>query len=212
MVQPCPHFVCDGIAMSTYFVCDGTAMSTLCVWWYSHVHILCVWWYSHVYTLCVWWCSHVHTLCVMVQPCAHTLCVMVQPCLHTLCVMVQPCPHFVCDGTAMSTLSVWWYRHVHTLSVQTGLLGKKASWTNRTDTPLTPMKRSSSKPSRRKKKKKWKQQHLNFYQPDSFHKQAWAGHSVQAENWAKQTQLPICTASARLASLRCAHATQTSWL
>ena len=32
------------------------------------------------------------------------------------------------------------------MNKQTGLLRKEASWTKRTDTPLTPMKRPSSKP------------------------------------------------------------------
>ena len=36
------------------------------------------------------------------------------------------------------------------MNKQTGLLGKEASWTKRTDTPLTPMKRPSSKSSPRK--------------------------------------------------------------
>ena len=48
---------------------------------------------------------------------------------------------------------------------KTGLRGKEASWTKRTGTPLTPMKRRSLKTLY---KKKWKQ-HTNSNQPDSLH-------------------------------------------
>ena len=51
------------------------------------------------------------------------------------------------------------------MNKQTGLLGKEASWTKKTDTPLTPMKRPSSKRSPRNKK--IKQQHPLS---DSLHK------------------------------------------
>ena len=50
---------------------------------------------------------------------------------------------------------------------QTSLPGREASWNKRTDTPLTLMKRPSSKPSPRKK---WRQQHPNHNQSDSLHK------------------------------------------
>ena len=53
------------------------------------------------------------------------------------------------------------------MSKQTGLPVREASWDKRTDTPLIPMKRPSSKPSPRKK---WKQQHPNYNQSDSLHK------------------------------------------
>ena len=53
------------------------------------------------------------------------------------------------------------------MNMQTGLPGREASWNKRTDTPLTPTKRLSSKPSPRKK---WKQQHPNYNQSDSLQK------------------------------------------
>ena len=52
------------------------------------------------------------------------------------------------------------------MNKQTGLLGKEASWTKRTDTytdEKTIIKTLT-------KKKKWKQQHPNFNQSDSLHK------------------------------------------
>ena len=55
------------------------------------------------------------------------------------------------------------------MNKQTGLLGKEASWTKKTDTPLTPMKNKAII-NTLNKKKKWKQQHPNFDQSDSFHK------------------------------------------
>ena len=56
----------------------------------------------------------------------------------------------------------------------TGLLGKEASWTKRTETPLTPMKRPSSKPS--------------SCVPQT--EQTRADYSVQDENQAQQTLCP----------------------
>ena len=50
---------------------------------------------------------------------------------------------------------------------QTSLPGREASWNKRKDTPLTLMKRPSSKPSPRKK---WRQQHPNYNRSDSLHK------------------------------------------
>ena len=46
-------------------------------------------------------------------------------------------------------------------------MNKQTSWTKRTDTPLTLMKRPSSKTSPRKK---WKQQHPDSNLSDSLHK------------------------------------------
>ena len=54
------------------------------------------------------------------------------------------------------------------MTKQTGLPGREASWNKRTDAPLTPTKRPSSKPSPRKKK--WRQQNPNYNQSDSLHK------------------------------------------
>ena len=56
------------------------------------------------------------------------------------------------------------------MNKQTGLPGREASWNKRTDTPLKLMKRPSSIPSPRKK---WKQQHPNYNQSDSYHKLNW---------------------------------------
>ena len=50
---------------------------------------------------------------------------------------------------------------------QISLPGREASWNKSSDTPLTLMKRPSSKPSPRKK---WSQQHPNYKQSDSIHK------------------------------------------
>ena len=96
------------------------------------------------------------------------------------------------------------------MNKQTGLPGRKASWNKRTDTPLTPMKRPSLKPSPRKK---WKQQHPNYNQSDSLHKLNRTEQVILFRLRTDTTDLtPTCTKSSRLASLRCAHATQTSWL
>ena len=53
------------------------------------------------------------------------------------------------------------------MNKHTGLPGREASWDKRTDTPLTLMKRPSSKPSPRKI---WRQQHPNYNQSDNLHK------------------------------------------
>ena len=50
------------------------------------------------------------------------------------------------------------------MNKQIDLLRKEASWTKRTDTPLTPMKRPASKPLTMKRRK---QQYPNFNQSDS---------------------------------------------
>ena len=53
------------------------------------------------------------------------------------------------------------------MNKQTGLLGKETTWAKRTNIPLTPMKRPSSKPSPRKKRK---QQRPNSNQKNSLYK------------------------------------------
>ena len=62
-------------------------------------------------------------------------------------------------------------------------------------------------------KKKWKQQHPNYNQSDSLHKLN-RTEQLFCSGWELDTTdlTATCTTNSRLASLRCAHATQTSWL
>ena len=97
------------------------------------------------------------------------------------------------DLAAQSNLTLSGFQHTagsREMNRKTSLPGREASSNKRTDKPLTPMKRPSSKPSPRKKK--WKQQHQNYNQSDSLHKlrQTRAGYSVQVENWTQQIYRP----------------------
>ena len=79
-----------------------------------------------------------------------------------------------------------------------------------TDTPHIPMKRLSSKPSPRKNGSSNTQ--TTTSQTASTN---WTGQSrLFSSGWELDTTdlTPTCTTNSRLASLRCAHATQTSWL
>ena len=71
--------------------------------------------------------------------------------------------------TAHSNLTLQWIPAHYGMqgNEQADQLDREASWNKRTDTPLTPMKRPSSKLSPRKK---WKQQLPNNNQSDSLHK------------------------------------------
>ena len=96
------------------------------------------------------------------------------------------------------------------MSKQTGLPGREASWNKRTDKPPILMKRPSSKPSPRKNGSSNTQ--ITTSQTASTN---WTGQSrLFCSGWELGTTdlTPTCTASSRLASLWCAHATQTSWL
>ena len=61
---------------------------------------------------------------------------------------------------------------------------------------------------------KWKQQHPNYKQSDSLHKLNRPEQVILFRLRTEDTTdlTPTCTTSSRLASLRCAHAMQTSWL
>ena len=101
-------------------------------------------------------------------------------------------------------ISVWHLIHKET-NKQTSLLGKEASWTKRTDTPLTLIKRPSSKPS------PWKDGSSNTQTASTN----WTNQGRSfCSGWELGTTdlMSTCTASSRLASLRCAHAMQISWL
>ena len=65
------------------------------------------------------------------------------------------------------------------------MLRKGASWTKRTDTPLTPMKRPSSKPSQEKMEAATPKLQPVRQLPKT--EKTRAGYSVQDENWAQQT-------------------------
>ena len=105
------------------------------------------------------------------------------------------------------------------MSKQTGLPGGggggwggggEASWNKKTDIPPILMKRPSSKPSPRKNGSSNTQ--ITTSQTASTN---WTGQSrLFCSGWELDTTdlTPTCTTSSRLASLRCAHATQTSWL
>ena len=96
------------------------------------------------------------------------------------------------------------------MSKLTGLTWREASWNKRTDTPLILMKRPSSKPSLRKNGSSNTQ--TTTCQTASTN---WTGQSrLFCSGWELDTTdlSPTCSTNSRLASLRCAHATQTSWL
>ena len=96
------------------------------------------------------------------------------------------------------------------MSKQTSLPGREASWNRRTNTPHIPMKRPSSKPSPRKNGSSNTQ--TTTSQTASTN---WTGQSrLFCSGWELDTTdlTPTCTTNSRLASLRCAHAMQTSWL
>ena len=117
------------------------------------------------------------------------------------------------DLAAHSNLTCSGFQHTagfKEMNRQTSLPGREASWNKRTDTPLALMKRPSSKPFPRKN--------------GSSNTQTTTSQTAST-NWTDQSRLfcsgweldttdltPTCTTSSRLASLRCAHATQTSWL
>ena len=90
------------------------------------------------------------------------------------------------------------------------LPGREASWNKRTDTPSAPMKRPSSKPSPRKNGSSNTQTTTSQIATTN-----WTGQSrLFCSGWELDTTdlTPTCTTNSRLASLRCAHAMQTSWL
>ena len=73
------------------------------------------------------------------------------------------------DLTALTNLTLQWipaHFGIQKMNKQAGLLGKEANWTKRTDTPFTPMKRPSSKPS----PSKTEAATANCNQSDSLHK------------------------------------------
>ena len=97
------------------------------------------------------------------------------------------------------------------LPASAGLPGREASW-NKRIYHLYWWKDHHQNPVQ----EKWKQQHPNYSH--------WTSQTAST-NWTGQSRLfcsgwelgttdltPTCTTSSRLASLRCAHATQTSWL
>ena len=104
----------------------------------------------------------------------------------------------------------------------TSLIGMEASWTKRTDTPLTPMKRPSSKPSPpsptsppppppSKKNGSSNTQTLTS-QTTPTNWTDWSRLFCSSGELGTTDLMPTCTTHSRLVSLRCAHAMKTSWL